>query len=344
MENKFTKVMWLEENPFIIDKFLEKAVDYELNLEPFTCWEDAKRTLVSNLKGWGAIILDPKCKLGLGDRPRPQKFLPQVLCDITDISAKYNAIIPWYVFTDLEPNTFEDLIVNNREVFDAEWERPYYNMDEDANYLFKRIKMQTSSIARTKIRSGVHKELFDTMSALTTYGITNEDISTMEDIFISIYDNKESKRCNFINIRKIIESIIKSMIVRGFLPNNILNQMGEFNYTGYARLLAGFDCYDGSDVYKQNIPIINKVAGENLKTILKICHGYAHSESVNVSTKRTDTNHYLELANTNNLLYASAFMLADVIIMYWNFLLDYKDNTEETFWTKTKCEQKLHSC
>ena len=344
MENNFAKVMWLEEDPFTIDRFLHKAADYELNLEPFSCWEDAKKALVSNVKGWGAIILDPKCKLGLGDRPRPQKFLPQVLCDITHISAKYNAIIPWYVFTDLEPKGFEDLIVNNREVYDAEWERPYYNMDEDADYLFKRIKMQTSSIARTKIRSGVHKELFDKMSALTSYGITKEDISTMEEIFISVYENIESKRCNFVNIRKIIEDIIRSMIVKGFLPNDILNQMGEINYSGCARLLAGLDCNVGSDVYKQNIPIINKVAGENLRTILKICHGYAHSESMNVLTKRTETNHYLELANTNNLLYASAFMLADIIIMYWNFLKEYRDKTEETYWTKTKCEQKLQSC
>ena len=334
-----TKVMWLEEDSLIIDRFKNKAKEYDLDLQVFNCWLDAYSALKSNIKGWAAIILNPKCKLGRGDRPKPQKFLPQVFCDITSISVKFDVIIPWYIFTNSDPSIFEDLVVNDRLKYDSEWERPYYSMEEDAENLFHRIKMQTSSIYRTKIRQGTHKELFDKLSALTSYGFTREDVSTMEEILIFLYENKESKRCNFANIRKIIESIIKSMIHFGLLPAEIKNFMGEINYLGYSRLLAGLNCNNEEFEYKLVIPIINKVAGSNLLNILKICHGYVHTESTSQSTNRKETNQYLESVHTNNLLYACALMIADIIIMYYNFLLTNGSLIEsQKFWTKTKCE------
>lgn len=336
MEN-LIKVMWLEEDLFIIDKFKEKAKEYDLDLQVFYCWEDAFNALSSNIKGWSAIILNPKCKLGKGDRPKPQKFLPQVFCDITSICVKFDVMIPWYIFTNLNPSVFEDLVVKDRLKYDAEWERPFYSMDEDAEYLFNRVKMQTTSIDRTKIREGVHKSLFDKLSALTSFGFVREDVSTMEDILISLYEGKESKRCNFVNLRKIIENLIKSMINFGLLPNEIKNTMGETNFVGCARLLAGLECKSGSYNYLQQIPIISNVAGSNLLNILNICHGYAHTESTSQVINRKDTNQYLELAQTNNLLYACTLMLADIIIMYYDYLLVNGKNTENLiFWTKSQ--------
>lgn len=331
--------MWLEEDLFVIDKFKDKAKEYDLELQVFNCWEDAFNALNGNIKGWAAIIMNPKCKLGKGDRPKPQKFLPQVFCDITSICVKYDIVIPWYIFSNTDPSVFEDLVVKDRLKYDAQWERPYYSMEEDADQLFHRVKMQTSSIDRTKIREGVHKELFDKLSALTSFGFVREDVSTMEDILISLYENKESRRCNFVNLRKIIESIIKSMIHFGLLPNDIKNPMGETNLVGCARLLAGLDSKSGQYQYKQLIPIINKVAGSNLLNILNICHGYAHTESSTTSSNRKDTNQYLESVQTNNLLHSCALQIADIVIMYYNYLLtNGRGADNQIFWSKLKYE------
>lgn len=339
MEDNLTKVMWLEEDLFIIDRFKNKAREYELDLQTFNCWEDAKSALLSNIKGWGAIILDPKCKLGKGDSPNPYKFLPQVFCDITSISAKYGSIIPWYVFTEIDPSRFEDLIVNDRNDFDSEWERPYYSTKEDADNLFNRIKMQVSSKDRYNIRNGVHKELFDKMSALTVCGLTQDDISTMEDILISLYENKESKRCNFVNIRKIIENLCKSMMHYNILPNVLINHMGEINLTSCVRLLSGRQTTEGGIQYSliDKHRVIDKVAGGNLYDILNICNGYVHSTSINTGSRRNDTNNYLEITKTNNLLHACALMMADILIMYYSSLKESNTNTTELFyWTLTQ--------
>lgn len=340
MESNLTKVMWLEEDLFIIDQFKNKALEYELELLTFNCWEDAKSALLSDIKGWGAIILDPKCKLGRGDSPKPHKFLPQVFCDITSISVKYDVMIPWYIFTKLDPALFEDLIINNRNVFDGEWEQPYYSTEVDSDNLFMRIKKQVSSIERTKIRNGVHKDLFDIMSALTVHGFDQDNISTMEDILISLYEHKESRRCNFADIRKLIESLFKSMMKYNILPTDLCNIMGEINLTSCARLLAGFDSNEGSYQYSliNENRVIDKVAGTNLYNILYICNGYVHTKSINSGTKKKDTNKYLEVTKTNNLLHSCGLMMADIIIMYYTSLRNSNNSSEDViYWTKTKC-------
>ncbi|MCQ2200670.1 MAG: hypothetical protein MJZ27_01130 [Bacteroidales bacterium] len=338
MEEILTKIMWLEENPFIVDKYIDKAKDFDLELVPFNCWEDAKNALISNVKGWRAIILNPQCKLGRGDRPKPQKFLPQVFCDIATISTKYDTIIPWYVFSDLNPSLIEDLIVKDREIYDAEWERPYYNMAEDSDHLFHRIKMQTSSMERTKIREGVHKGMFDKLSILTSFGFSIDDINTMEDILISLYENKESSRCNFVNVRKIIESLLKSMLHFNILPDDLLNASGEVNTTACVRLLAGMRCTNNGYEYKTQDCVIDKIAGTNLYNILNICHGYAHSNSTLGSRNRLETNEYLDSVKTNNLLHSCTLMLADIIIMYCNSIITIRDVNNMIFWTKAKYE------
>ena len=320
MKESLTKVMWLEEDLFVRDEFIEKAKEYDLELCPFNCWEDALNVLKSDLKKYSAIILNPKCKLGKGDRPKPQKFLPQVFCDITSITVMNNIVIPWYVFTNLNPTEFEDLVINDRIKYAGEWERRYYSICEDSNYLFNRIKMQTSSIERTKIRDGVHKKLFDNLSQLTSFEFVKADISTMEDIFISLYENKESRRCNFINLRKVIESLFKSMMRFHIIPDDLRNAVGEINITSCGRLLAGMKCTVDNFQYKKEEEVLDSIASSNLFNIINICHGYAHSESTNTSLKRKDTNKYLEATGTNNLLHACALMLADIILEYYEFL------------------------
>lgn len=210
-------------------------------------------------------------------------------------------------------------------------------MSEDSEYLFNRIKMQTSCIERTKIRDGVHKKFFDNLSQLTSFGFVKTDISTMEDIFISLYENKESRRCNFINLRKVIENLFKSMMKFNIIPNDLRNAMGEINITSCGRLLAGIKCTVDNFQYKKEEEVLDSIASSNLFSIINICHGYAHSESTNSLSKRKDTNKYLETTGTNNLLHACALMLADVILEYCEYLSKNLPNLEDRiFWTKNE--------
>ena len=81
MENrKLTKVMWLEEDLFEAENFIEDALNYDLEVVRFTCWEDAKNSITENPKKWEAIVLDPKCKLLVTNNLPPLiQLLPGVL-------------------------------------------------------------------------------------------------------------------------------------------------------------------------------------------------------------------------------------------------------------------------
>ena len=335
--NSMTKVMWLEEDIFISDSFIAKAKKHNLDIQCFTCWDDALVALSSNVKGWEAIILDPQCKLTRGDRPKPQRFIPQVLCDITTLGVQYNIVIPWYVFSNADPTSFEDLIIRDRAKFDADWERPYYRIGEDDIILINRIKLQTSSRERTKIRQGTQKEMFEKLSQLTSFGFSQEDVLTMEDIFISLYENKESSRCNFINLRIIIENLFKSMIRLNILPNEIKNIQGEINTSSCCRLLSAKEITINDEQYYLNEPFLDQVASNNLWNILTICHSSAHSRSINPN-KRKDLNSYLEIVGTQNLLHACALMLSDIIIMYHNNLNKHLEDivSGTCFWSKNE--------
>ena len=69
-----TKVMWLEEDLFEAENFIEDALNYDLEVVRFTCWEDAINSITENPKKWEAIVLDPKCKLYGGDYPNLRDF------------------------------------------------------------------------------------------------------------------------------------------------------------------------------------------------------------------------------------------------------------------------------
>lgn len=336
MENKtLTKVMWLEEDLFEAENFIEDALNYDLEVVRFTCWEDAINSITENPKKWEAIVLDPKCKLYGGDYPNPKRFLPQVFCDITALSIKNDIIYPWYIFTNLPPIEFQELVIKDRERFDRDWERPYYIIDQDAKRLLTNIKNQTSNRERTKIREGVHKDMFEKLAQLSGFsqGFTKEDIASMEDLMISIYENKDSNRCNFVNLRKIIEGLFKSMIYFNIVPNNIRNENGEINLTSYCRILSGKDHYGKSYILKEKF--LDEVAVSNLWMILEICNGSSHAKSTNDNTVRKDVNKYLAITGTKNLLHACTLMLADIILMYCHNIIKHSAEIQSgtSFWS-----------
>lgn len=160
----------------------------------------------------------------------------------------------------------------------------------------------------------------------------------MEDILISLYENKESKRCNFVDLRKIIESLFKSMVYLDILPKELKNSNGEINITACARLLAGMKCTNNGYEYTVVEKVLDKIASCNLYNILNVCHGYAHTESASNNRNRKETNKYLDITQTNNLLHSCALMLSDIILMYFHYIHNFGQSTKKPiFWEKIKC-------
>lgn len=343
MENRtLAKVMWLEEDDFVAEGFIEEAKDYDLDVKRFTSWEAAKKSIEQAPNEWEAIVIDPTCKLDEGgDSNNPKRFLPQVFCDITALSVKNDIIYPWYIFTTLSSEEFREIVIRDREIFDRDWRKPYYDIDHDRTQLLINIQKQTSNRERRNVRNGIHKEMFDKLDELSGFkdGFTKEDVATMEDLMISIYENKDSSRCNFVNLRKIIEGLVKSMIHYKMVPdpdsdpNSLRNPSGEIHLKGYCRILSGLE--HNYKTYTLREEILDKVAASNLLTILDFCHGGSHTKSTNVKANKKDVNEYLKITGTKNLLHACTLMLADIILMYGKNYEEHKVEIDsgKSFWS-----------
>ena len=93
------KVLWVEDDPDVLESYPDEACEYGLKLVPHLCWDDAKSALESDFDSWSAIILDAKCKYHRDSADNAVEFLREALDDISTICEKKGRIIPWYVLT-----------------------------------------------------------------------------------------------------------------------------------------------------------------------------------------------------------------------------------------------------
>ena len=97
--NDLIKVLWVEDDPDVTNTYPLEAENYDLELVPIGCWDDAKVELENKFNQRSAIILDAKCKYQRDSKDNAIVFLREALDDISTICEKKGRIIPWYVLT-----------------------------------------------------------------------------------------------------------------------------------------------------------------------------------------------------------------------------------------------------
>lgn len=131
------QVLWVEDDPKVIQSYPIEAESKGLQLEQFSCWDDAKVALEDDYDRWSAIILDAKCKHHRDSADNAVKFLGAALKDIAVISKEKRRVIPWYVLTGGAESEVSDAIMEDREEWDSDWtvikNRNFYTKSEDYN-------------------------------------------------------------------------------------------------------------------------------------------------------------------------------------------------------------------
>ena len=110
----FIQVLWVEDDPKVTETYPLKAENFDLELVPFPCWDDAKAALEHDYDRWSAIILDAKCKYHRDSADNAIVFLREALDDISTICEKNRRIIPWYVLTGGDEAEVSDSINDKR--------------------------------------------------------------------------------------------------------------------------------------------------------------------------------------------------------------------------------------
>lgn len=315
INNTLKQVLWVEEKQLIHRAYQQEAEAYGLQLIPFNCWDDAYQALKGNFETWSAIILQPRSKVDAGGYPNPKQFLPQAFSDINVICALKNKKLPWYLFTNINPSDFQDLVLKGRKEFDEGWDQCYYNSDveEERKLLFERIKQQTQLSERLQIRSGQYKCVIDALQYLENHNLSSSVRVLLEDILVSVTFGT----ANYHKIgetRLILEYLFDSMIRNGLLPNDMTNASNKMNNNSCWRLLSGQSVSRQDNTnYVMRYPIMNKIMACNIKTILDLGNSNQHAAITDDAQELTD---YMNDVGTNYLLYSITLQLCDVILWY----------------------------
>ena len=123
---RIIKVLWVENDPEVIEAYPMEAYEYGIHLVPFTNWDEAEVALKKDFDQWSAIILDAKCCLHSDSADNAAVFLTNVSNSITQLCS-CKKFVPWFVLSGQAEDNIKDLIPESRKSWDGDWKKAFYD-------------------------------------------------------------------------------------------------------------------------------------------------------------------------------------------------------------------------
>ena len=327
------QVLWVEDDPVVTETFPLKAENFDLELGPYACWDDAKEALESDYDRWSAIILDAKCKHHRDSADSAIVFLREALKDISVLAEKKDRVIPWYVLTGGDTSEVSDSINDEREKWDKDWtdstNKKYYSKNTDTEMLYNRIRYHANVSPRLQIHK-LYQKVFD---AIVECGIDDEAYNNIEDLLVPIHfpEEIENKDFNdkFKKARIILENIFRNMSTYGILPDWGKN----INVRWSSCILSGKPAVkyikDGDDivVIEAKEPILPVALYDVVRLMSNILPADVHAKSSDANSVNLP-DYINSVEGSTYLLKSIALQLCDLILWYRNYLRDHKDKEQ----------------
>lgn len=320
-----TQVLWVEDDPVVIEQYPLKAENFDLQLVAYPCWDDAKAALENDFDRWSAIILDAKCKYHRDSEDNAVVFLREALKDIAIICGKRGRIIPWYILTGGDTTEVSDSINDERMKWDFDWNKKYYSKNTDNDMLYRRIRNHARISPRLQIQQMYYKDVFDAIKELDL----NDNVEFfLEDLLSEIHfpelDNKDYND-KYKKVRQIVEYIFRSMMQKGLLPPQC-----KINLTSSNRILSGQNIMEGkgSDavvIVEVEKAVLPKIIQDNIIHMIHTAGSDVHSEEGADTNSKHIIEYLKDVGNTSYLLKSYALQLCDVILWYKNYIDKHND-------------------
>lgn len=335
------QVLWVEDDPVVTETFPLKAENFDLELVPYCCWDDAKVALEGDYDRWSAIILDAKCKHHRNSADNAVKFLSEALSDITELAATKGRTIPWYVLTGGDTSEVSDSINEKRLKWDKDWtdssNKNYYSKNTDTEILYKRIKYHVQESPRLQIQK-MYRNVFDSIEECK---IDDEAYNALEDLLVPIHFPGEidanDYNDKFKKARVVLEYVFRSMVENGMLPEWGKNMNTRWSSCLLAGKSATKYVKDGEDivVVESKEAILPAALNDILRAMVNILPADVHSKSGDANAVNIPD--YIKCVDGSTyLLNSFALQLCDLILWYRNYLQGHSDKEQN----KSKWEIK----
>ena len=341
------QVLWVEDDPVVTETFPLKAENFDLELVPYSCWDDAKEALESDYDRWSAIILDAKCKHHRDSADSAIVFLREALKDISVLAEKKDRVIPWYVLTGGDTSEVSDSINDEREKWDKDWtdstNKKYYSKNTDTEMLYNRIRYHANVSPRLQI----HKMYSNVFDAIEECRIDDEAFNNLEDLLAPIHfpTEIEDKDYNdkFKKARVTLEYVLKSMSTNGMLPDWGKN----INARWSACILSGKNAIkyvkDADDiiVIEAKESILPPALIDVLRSMVNILPSDVHAKSSDEYAINLP-DYIKSVDGSTYLLKSFALQLCDLILWYRNYLQNHSDKEQNALKYVIKEPKYLH--
>lgn len=225
------KVLWIDDDETIHEAYQQLADLHGIDLVTFTNWEEARPVFEADFDEWTAVVLDAFCQL-TSEPVLDQHFLNEVVGDLKTKFAERRKLIPWYVLSAGTMEKFEDIIssinLSDRRKLEQDWGKLVFLKDEYADEiaLFNAIRKvgEKMSINTVLYR---HKELFKYVGVNTIFGADARRI--LLDSLSVLYFPEEKQGVIYTTnnpLMQILEIVLRSMIEKGLLPDECMNDKG----------------------------------------------------------------------------------------------------------------------
>lgn len=249
MEDAKYKVLWIDDQPELVDGYKFWAALRSIKLLHRESWADAIPVLEKDFNELTAIILDANCKYNTTDKSLDEGFLGDVLQELKELFGKRHRFIPWYILSAGTMSNFSIItnvvIGRERRELEKEWGATVYLKNDFENQgenspLFDCIR-RVGDCHSNNIVLFRHRDVFKYMGAKTL--ICEDARKIMLKALAVLYYPEENMNYEFAGnpIRKVVEYMFKSAYKYGLLTDVFLDERGNIRIWDSMQYLCGMD-------------------------------------------------------------------------------------------------------
>ncbi|MBQ5934643.1 MAG: hypothetical protein IJL68_01395 [Bacteroidales bacterium] len=327
MDNIVYKVLWIDDQPEIVQGYQLLAGLRNIQLIHFENWKDAQPTLDKEFGELTAIILDANCKWDTSEQAPSELFLGNVLTSLMQMFGDRHREIPWYILSAGTMTNFDTitnvLIGRERRALEVEWGATVYFKDKIAeqkaeNPLFDSIikagQSQSNNIVLFRHR--------DTLKYLGEGALISDAArKILLKALAALYYPEENIGYEFAGnpLRKVLEYMFRSANRQGLLPDEFFDKKGHPVLWDSMQYMSGLEPSNIKFRYgAEGETIFPKRQNHLLLNILNFVNEDSH-------TGEDDDAPYVIDVESKDLFFGFLFQLLHVIKFYGQFTETHPD-------------------
>lgn len=326
------QVLWVEDDPNVIETYPLMAEQFDLELVHFPCWDDAKIALEYEFDRWSAIILDAKCKYHRDSADNAIVFLREALDDISTICENKGRIIPWYVLTGGDDSEVSDSINDKRLKWDKDWtdstNKKYYSKNMDNEMLYRRIRYHAKESPRLQMQK-MYNGAIEQLEAISS-NASEIILDILESMHYPDFHKDFNPILYYNQLRQILEYVFRKANEVGVIPDVCISTSDEVNLNQCCLYLCG----KNADILhiRYGNPgerLIPKHIQDMMFLILTLGNINSHTSKLTNDDERSlDLYFHDNVFNSRYLIYSLTLQTCE-IVMWMNRYIETHPNKEE---------------